>query len=482
MPVPDKQPSTDQAGKTVPGISPRLIHLALLTLAISLSVNIVALYITSERYFYFWDLGGYQGVAIIIARSFQNSILETLLTIQQSLKLEYNYFYTLLLAPWINLFGQNRLGYVLSVSLVYQLPYALAIGAIARKLIRANSLAVFWVTVFLALLMPITWAPTLRSYPDVGAAMLVSFAMLLYLVDPGLKKWWQILGIGILIALTMLFRRHFTYSVLAFLVTISLLATIEAVQIGLNQLKHTPAGRRTAFIQGFKALFWSGLRICMVVGIAILALVIIGKPFLVRAITVNYTSLYTSYNRDVETMVVWFRWIYGRGVWLLVALGYGLGMYRRVLRPLPAIFLLLFGAISILQWLFIIRYTSIPYATHTTIFILLGLSALLWTIWTNLKGIPRILCLLGFGLFTAANLIISLAPVHPPPTILKILSGQHPPLVRQDYYQVVRLVDFLREEAAQKPIYVVNSSGLMNFDLLIKAEQALYSDQKLSRI
>jgi hypothetical protein len=471
--------SQAQEEKPLATIPVWILNAALVGLAVSLSVNIAALYITSERFFYFWDLGGYQGVAISIAKSFQASILPTLQSIQQSMDLEYNYLYTLFLAPLINLFGQNRLGYVLSVALVYQLPYAFAAGAIARKLIRSNELAVFWITVFLALLMPIVWAPTLRSYPDVGSALLITLAMALYLAEPEVNKWWQIAGIGILIGSAMLFRRHFTYSVIAFLVTISLIATIDALQIAHRKWKETPEARLAAIRAGLIALFWKGLRIAMIVGVAVLTLLVLGKPFLLRAITVDYSSLYTSYNRDIETMYIWFRWMYGRGTWILVGLGYGLGLYRRVLRSLPAFFLVTFGAFSVLQWMLIVRQTSIHYAMHTNIFILLGLSALFWTIWESLKGIPRTLTLLVFGFYIAANLVAGLAPVKPPEIVTKTLSAQYPPLVREDYNQVVKLVDFLRSEAAQKPVYVVDSSGLMNFDLLIKAEQALYSDQKL---
>jgi len=46
-----------------------------------------------------------------------------------STNLEYNYFHTIPLIPFILALGNSRLSYVLSVSLVYQLPFALVVGA-----------------------------------------------------------------------------------------------------------------------------------------------------------------------------------------------------------------------------------------------------------------------------------------------------------------------------------------------------------------
>ncbi len=209
----------------------RFIDVSIFLGLVILSVIIIVIYISSERFFYYWDWGGYQAVAIYYAANIINHPLQTLRQIYDSINIEYTHFYTVPLLPLILLLGKTRLGYVLSVTLVYQFPYALVIGGIATRLIPVRPRPVFWLTTLLVLLTPAAWAPTLRAYPDVGAALLIGLAILLYLQDLYLRKWWQILGTGFLIGAAILFRRHFAYGAIAFFGAIIIQALISFVSL-----------------------------------------------------------------------------------------------------------------------------------------------------------------------------------------------------------------------------------------------------------
>jgi hypothetical protein len=446
-----------------------IVQAGLVCLVTLIASAIVVVYISSERFFYYWDLGGYQGVAIYIAQSLSRSFLSTLATIKGSVQLEYNYFYTILPTPWILLFGDSRLSYVLSISLVYHVPYILVVGAIAREMVPEKPRAVFWSTVLLGLLTPIAWAPTLRSYPDVGAALLISLAIWLYLKDPALHTWWRVVLIGILAALGILFRRHFAYGAVALYFTIGL-------QTVLTFLAESQKNHRLQWHD----FFTTGIRIAISAFVTVLVLLLSGTSFLIRAITTNYAALYTSYAMLPGQILKFFLEVFGLGTWILVGLGFLLGLFRRVLRPSVVQFFLLLGGVTLAQWAIIVKYQGIPYALHLTLFVLLGLTAFIWTAWASFRKAGRVFALAVSFAFIIANFIVGLSPLIVEVNLLPWFSMRYPPLTRPDYDEVVRLIEYLRSNAPGKEIYVVDSSSLMNYDILIKGEQALFEDQRLS--
>jgi hypothetical protein len=439
------------------------IDVILFVLLVSVTITVTALYVSHEHYFYSWDNGGYQGVAIGQAYDLLKSPLNEIRSIKASIALDYNYLFTIPLIPFILLFGSSRLSYVLSVALVYQMPFALVTGVLATRLIQGKKRAIFWSAVFLVLLTPIVWAPVLRGYPDTGSILLLALAVLVYLQDIELGHAWQIGLIGFLIAAAIIYRRHFAYSGIAFYESMSVV-TLVYFAVKMRQSQQW----------SWKVLLVGAAKIGITGVVSLITLFILGKPILVNMLTINYAALYSSYRLLPISTFQYFLSNFGWITWLLVMAGYFAGLLLRVLSRPAAYFLLLFGGLSLFQWVFFVRQTGVHYTLQIDLFVVLGLAAFFWTFWSVLRGKLRLLS--GFAsAFLALNFLVALTPISLPSALMPLFSAPYPPLVRGDYKEVGRLIDYLRRVVPSgEPIYDVDSSGTLNYDIIRLGEEKLY--------
>jgi hypothetical protein len=439
---------------------------------VMLALAIPGLYITQEKFFYYWDYGGFQGVAIHQAKDIIEQFLPVLKRTIRSINLEYNYFYTIPLIPFIISFGYSRLSYVLSVSLIYQLPFSLVIGAIGSLLIRFRRSVVFWSVAYLCLFVPIVWAPTLRGYPDVGGALFIALAVWVYCLDTHLDAWWQSAVIGSLLAVAILYRRHFAYDVVAFYFAMSIQGLIYSFRSRKDKPLLTSLRNYT-------------IRICLVGSICLGVMTLVGKPMLFSILTTDYGSLFSSYMLPAVQILRFFISSYGWIIWILVILGFSLGIHKDLLNRSTALFIILFSCISISLWVLLARQAGIHYTLHVSMFVVLGLAVFVWMAVIFLRGIPRLIIVTGLVIFLMANMVVGLGLTRLSPQMVSLggrwFSTTYAPLIRPDYEEVIRLVEYLRSNTTESDvIYVVDSSERMNYDLLIKAEEALYEDQKLN--
>ena len=199
-----------------------MIHGVLLLALILTIISVVYTYVSSENTIYVSDYAGYQNIAHNIVSSYRQSPLSAMRAIALSTLEEYNALFTIPLIPWMLIFGESRMAFELALGIMYLLPFTLILGALAIQMLPTRPGTVFWLTVAFALLMPIVWVPTLRGYPDTGAAFLIALAVWVYLRDTRLTRWWQIPVIGFLVVGALLFRRHFAYAGIAFFLTMAL--------------------------------------------------------------------------------------------------------------------------------------------------------------------------------------------------------------------------------------------------------------------
>ncbi len=444
-----------------------LIDSALLGLLTLIIGCITAWYVSSEHYFYSWDLSTYQNLVLDMAYAFRDSKGKAISSLLESLTLDYNQLFTLPLIPFILTFGDSRLVYILSLALVYLLPFSLIMGAIATKLIPAYPHSVFWLTVLLSLLLPATWRPTLLGYPDTGGILLISLAILAYIQDVRLNKRWQIPAIGFSLALALLFRRHFAYSSLAFLYAISLSALIRAYLDG------RPNPRRI-----LNHFLGQAVRIGLIAATSLATLILVAGAWVSRIHNTDFNALYASFKQPVIQVIIYYAAIfYSLPIWLLVVLGILVGVLTRVVVPPSFIFICLFGIFSLAQWLIVVRYAGIHYALHFAPFVILGVATFIWATWIILKGKRRSLIITTVCLYLISNFIINFTPLLASNAKLTraLFSVSTPPLTRSDYNEVVRIIDLLRQLApSQQPIYVAAASETLNYDLMRNAEQELY--------
>ena len=445
-----------------------------LFLLILATVAVTSIYVSSEHTFYWWDYAGYNTATVNTANLFRDSPNQAIREVIESLSKEKNLLISLPLVPFILLFGESRLSYVLSVSLIYVLPFRLLLGAISAKLIPVYPRLVFWSTVLLSLLIPMSWIPTLRGYLDTGGCVFIALAILVYLQDVKLKSWWRIPLIGFLLAVAVLFRRHFAYSAIAFLGAAALQAIVEFI-ILIRRRKTAlpfPKNEDTAMLYPYRYLFESGIKLGLIAATSLTVLMLVAGDFTRSAVTVDYRNLYAAWSLPVSDILTRYASFYGLGTWLLVAIGFSAGMLTRMLVSEAAIFVALFGILSLVEWLLVLRYGYLHYTIHVTPIALLGLSAFFWTTWLTLKGKIRYLILGAAGLYLVVNAAVGLIPVKV--DLSKLFVANFPPLVRSDYGEVVKLVEFLRKIAPnEEPIYIVGASNSFNANILRQANRKL---------
>jgi len=445
-----------------------------LFLLVLVTVAVTSIYVSSEHTFYWWDYAGYNTATVNTANLFRDSPDRAWRGVIESLSKEKNLLISLPLVPFILLFGESRLSYILSVSLIYVLPFRLLLGAISAKLIPVYSRRVFWSTVLLSLLIPMSWIPTLRGYLDTGGCVFVALAILVYLQDVKLKSWWKIPLIGFLLAAAILWRRHFAYSAIAFFGAATLQAFIEFIVLIYRRETALPSSKDkdVAVPFPYRCLWESAVKLGLIAVTSLTILMLVAGDFTRSALTVDYRNLYVAWSLPVNDILTRYADFYGLGTWLLVLIGFSAGILTRILVPAAAIFVSLFGVLSLIEWLLVLRYGYLHYTIHITPIALLGLSTFFWTTWLTLKGKVRYFMLGAAGLYLVLNAAVGLIPLKI--DFSRLFIANFPPLVRSDYDEVVKLVEFLRKLAPnEEPIYIVGASNNFNANILRQANRKL---------
>ncbi|MEG4529617.1 hypothetical protein [Microcoleus sp. D2_18a_D3] len=445
-----------------------------LFLLVLVTVAVTSIYVSSEHTFYWWDYAGYNTATVNTANLFRDSPDQAWRGVIESLSKEKNLLISLPLVPFILLFGESRLSYILSVSLIYVLPFRLLLGAISAKLIPVYPRRVFWSTVLLSLLIPMSWIPTLRGYLDTGGCVFVALAIWVYLQDVKLKSWWKIPLIGFLLAAAILLRRHFAYSAIAFFGAATLQAFIEFIVLIYRKetALSSPKDKDATVPLAYRGLFESGIKLGLIAVTSLTILMLVAGDFTRSALTVDYRNLYVAWSLPVNDILTRYADFYGLGTWLLVLIGFSAGILTRRLVPAAAIFVSLFGVLSLIEWLLVLRYGYLHYTIHITPIALLGLSTFFWTTWLTLKGKVRYFMVGAAGLYLVLNAAVGLIPLKI--DLSRLFVGNFPPLVRSDYDEVVKLVEFLRKLAPnEEPIYIAGASNSFNANILRQANRKL---------
>jgi hypothetical protein len=424
------------------------------------------IYTTSERFFYFWDYALYQDLTANTAAAFRTSFSDGMHTVWGSFDNDYNRLFTLPLVPVALEFGLSRPVFIVCLAIFYQLPFALAMGAIAAELFRGCRRPILWGTALLTLLLPTIWAPTLRGYPDAGGAAFILIAAWLYIRNAhGRRGHWRVALIGVALGCAMLFRRHYIHAGIAFFAAGCIHRTAV---IFLSGVKSSSRG----------ALFWQAVLEWTVIGAATAGtLLIVGPEFVKYALALNYYELYRSYLLAPMDEFRQFRDLFGSGVWVLSFCGWLLAWRAKVLLREPAFFVFLFGSLSLLIWVFVVRQWGSHYGFHVTILLVPGLSALGVVASEHVRGVTmrRLALWSAAAVFLGLNLFLSFStgPKFAASPARKLFAARYPPFVRGDYAEILRLLEHLRSIAGpEDPIYVGGSSETINFDLLIHAERA----------
>jgi hypothetical protein len=436
-------------------------------------MSVAYLYVATERYFYFWDLSVYSGQCFQLADEMRHSPINGILAIFHSIKNEYNLLYCIPLLPLIFLFGASRIVFILSVIAVYQLPFSLMVGRITEKLINSTGAWVFWGAAFFSILYPVALIPALRGYPDIGGLGLVCVALLLFIDESAMEKWWKYVAMGSLLALAVLFRRHFAYCAMAFYFAVVAESIMEiALRFRQNQPKLLSFFLYRAKRIGVSLFFF------------FLMIFTFGYSFIVQILTNNYSVLYSSFRYSFEILSKYYSFYYGLLFLAIAACGIIASLNQASFDKKGIRFIAFFGIISVIQWFGAVRQASLQHSLHFTLFVLLGVLLFFMVAAPKLKRFYRI----PLALFTGALLVLSGVNCLGSKVLIQskaisiFFPSRHAPLVRQDYDEIVRLVKYLRENcSAQEELFVADSSLTINSGLLWSAEEDIYgkSNHKL---
>lgn len=286
-PAPDRGPLT--RGRV------GLVVVAALTLAwISVAVW---QFVAHERTAHYWDYAGYWLTCSAYAETLGRSPATAWWQLFDSFGASD---YTLLpaLPPSLVMAfaGDGRLAYELAVGTLYggavALAAVLAVASVARGFGFVVGPAAAAGVAGLAVTSPVIWDPTFRGYLDLGGVALALAVLAVYLSRPAAQLRWQhVLAVGALLAALMLFRRWYSFWVVAFLVVA--LAEAALVTVGRSL-----SARRFAFRLGD----WRA--VVVAAGIAFVLFAAFAWPTLRRVAATDYADIYAGYRSPAD---IWER-------------------------------------------------------------------------------------------------------------------------------------------------------------------------------
>jgi hypothetical protein len=275
------------------------------------------------------------------------------------------------------------------------------IGAIARILIPVNSRAVYWSTVALVLLIPTAWLPTFLGFPDVGGATLVAMALFVHLRFSKLERIWPSVLIGFLLGAAILFRHHYVYAGTAFILSM-VVQSLVGILIG------SARENRGALCYLSQSL----LRPSVTAAAAALSFALLGFPYLLQPdLEFAFSAIYPRAAQPVLHNLAYYGFIFGWLLCLLSIMGFISGASLRVVALGKALFVVLFGIITFAHWVLLVGQTNPQFTLHFTVFVVLGLASLIWTVHQKTTGRVRLLAL-GVGVAgLATSMVLSLMPI-----------------------------------------------------------------------
>ncbi|RPJ61904.1 MAG: hypothetical protein EHM23_05305, partial [Acidobacteria bacterium] len=452
---------TDRSGPTATAF--RRIDFLMLVLLILTAGSFSSLYVASEHAFYPYDWSHFELMAAAKARGFLDNPLRESYRVWRSTFAEYNQLYALPLLPFFWVSGGTRMGFILGLVLVYLVPFCLVMGAVATRLFSASPRPTFWLTAWITLLTPPVFASAMRGYPDLGSALLVGLAVYLFLGDTRLRIRGHIFQLALLLALATLLRRSYVFATAAFFGSMAGLH----LWAFLNESGHD-------IRRGWQTLSAAGIRIGAVVLVFLLLMATLGVGFASNLLANDYGALWESWTIPRSHTLWYYATEYGWLTWLLATLGLTLALASATPTCIHNVrFILLSAVLSLFIWVVCLRTVGVHHSLHLAAPIVLGLSALFWTGGAR-RGVRALVATVSTG-FLVVNFLVAVTPVEMLKGSRGLLAADYSPLVRSSYKELERLVTYLREKAANQPIFVESRSIGLNANIIKYADRVIPS-------
>ncbi|OWK37727.1 hypothetical protein [Fimbriiglobus ruber] len=362
-------------------------------------------------------------------------------------------------------FGDSRLAYILAIVNLYLAAVAVAGWWFVRRFApTAPAALVVAVPAVVTFTSPIAWAPLLHGYLDIGGVAIATVALTLYLSHPvGRLRWHHILTLAALLALLALFRRWYTFFIVAFV----LLAGLESVA----------AFARTYSRDGWRKAI-RGLWAVGSIGFGFLLLIIsFAEPWVERVLKTNYAADYTAYHTEEPFAVRAGHVLNNCGPGFLAAALAGLVVlvcFQTTRRP--ALFVAALYPIILTHFLRTQEFGPHHHYLLLPAYLLLPSLALTRVLtpaapavrWLSVSVVGG----LG-GLAAAVMFVPALVPWREP--LRPVISGlDNTPIVRNDLPEFLRMVRYLGAATAADggKVTLIGSSLTINVSMLYTADQS----------
>ena len=458
--VPGGPPASDLAWLRRPGVISAF-------LAVLLTANLLTVaYVSREKTIYYWDYAAYWSTSRDLADFIARSPHQALRGIVHSLANDdYNCLPALPVSLVMLVLGKSRLDYELAIINTYLAAALLTFLLLVRRLSApgAGDRRVLLAALITFLSWGIAWAALLRGLPDLGGVALINLILLTYFRHPvTLLRWRALVGLGLLVAFLVLFRRWYAFWAFHFMV-------LMVVEGGVALVRQGSLAPRNLF---------RAVRPCLTTGlIALFTLLTLGRHWMIRAATTNYADAYSAYHpfsgwQILKETASCLGYLHIAAFTVGAAVLACSGPTRRLM--------LCLGLHLSLTYLHFTRTQFFGcqhlYLIFPTVVLVVAL------LWVKIMSWPRPLVgSLAFAAFALACLgTLTFAFRMKPPGDLRFLAPlastcKAPPMVRSDLGEFNRMAHVLDDltRKSNDQIYVLSSSDVFNPDHLVKVGLSL---------
>lgn len=423
-------------------------------------------FVRQERFIYFYDSYTYFGFYQDLGTRIWHTPLKALDSIFVSIrKSDYNLSGIVPLMPFRAIFGGGRLAFISAVGFTYALPTILFFPFVvtrvagfdpdSRLLDRFGRMIVCVLTI---MLLPQFWLPIVNGYVDVAGVGLIFLIFYLSIrKDIAELKLRQLLTMGILLSLLIVFRRWYAYWVVGFFVAVAVVELARAVMHQHSFQRLLRAAKNTAIIGTTSVVFFFAF----------------ASKVAIRMLTSDYRELYSAF-RSNDSILGYLRALvdyFGFFMICLVVLGLIVGLVSAKMRR-PVVFLFV---LFIATFLLFTRTQDIGVQHYYWVMSILIIFAGIFvtSLYSRLKS-PLfktifVIALVAIG-FANFSIVFSrqakakLGPVDP------VLSRvEFFPIVRNDLDQIHSLLTALNDlpTVSSGKIYVLSSSLTLNYGIAI---------------
>lgn len=421
----------------------------------------IAVLIKQNQFIYYWDYGREWTTALSVSDELFVNPINALKSIYASINsTDYNQLMPVLIILPLKILGNSFARYVVVNMVFYMCPALFMISLLAYKILHKYQIngTKFWNIVLFVSLTPILYYVLLDGFMDAPVLILISGLLMLSLeLDFEKVDIVACVEMAVGILMLVLFRRHFAYWVVGYIVSIFFIAVYHIE-------KEKDRFRK------FKVYVMDML---IIGGICLSVLLTVFRQFFLRSVFNNFSYAYSAYNvtyaEKFERIVVVFGW----GVlFMAFILAPIVCRWYKGLFAITISYFIHIALATFLLW----RELQMNWHQYYLIVIqvILLASVGLFGLAERKKKKNQILIKLAGVIWGLINVGVCFVPIFQGTNIYHLFSTRYyETKTRNDLESIHEMIDYVNEIANPengKWVYVLSSSGVLNSDILRKAE------------